>query len=73
VGRQSRYALLDHQFIPDTEGVVLDSDTMMVIIPGDQENGKYVQLTGATGHTTSSEVTDVVYPIPPNQKSPIRL
>jgi hypothetical protein len=47
----------------DTEGMVLDSDSMMGIIPGAQGNGKCVQLTGVTGHTTSAEVADVVYPI----------
>jgi hypothetical protein len=59
----TRYALFDQQFMTDTEGVVLDSDSMMGIIPGAQGNGKYVQLTGVTGHTTSGEVPDVVYPI----------
>ena len=47
----------------DTEEVVLDSDTMMGIIQGAHGNGKYVELTGVRGHTTSAEVTDVVYPI----------
>ncbi len=37
--------------------------TSMGIIPGSQDNDKYVQLTGITGHTTSVEVTEVVYPI----------
>ena len=59
----ARYALFDQQFMPDTEGAVVDSGTMMGIIPGAQVNGKCVQLTGVTGHTTSAEVADVVYPI----------
>ncbi len=59
----ARYALFDQQFMPDTEGAVVDSGAMMGIIPGTQVNGKCVQLTGVTGHTTSAEVADVVYPI----------
>ncbi len=47
----------------DTEGAVLDTDAMMGIIPGAKGNGKCVQLTGVTGHTTSAEVGDVFYPI----------
>jgi hypothetical protein len=54
----------------DTEGAVLDSDVMMGIIPGAKGNGKCVQLTGVTGHTTSAEVADVVYPILTESKKP---
>ncbi len=53
----------------DTEGVVLDSGVMMGILPGVKGNGKCVQLTGVTGHTTSAEVADVVYPILTKSKS----
>jgi hypothetical protein len=56
--------------MPDTEGAVLDSGAMMGIIPGAKGNGKCVQLTGVTGHTTSSEVADVVYPILTESKKP---
>ena len=66
----ARYALFDQQFMPDTEGAVLDSGAMMGIIPGAQGNGKCVQLTGVTGHTTSAEVADVVYPILTESKKP---
>ncbi len=59
----SRYALFDQQFMTDTEGVVLDCGVMMGIIAGAQGNGKCVQITGVTRHTTSAEVADVVYPI----------
>ncbi len=44
----------------NSEGVVLDSDTMMGIVPGAQRDGKCVQLTGVTGHTTSAEVTILI-------------
>jgi hypothetical protein len=54
----------------DTEGAVLDSGAMMGIIPGAQGNGKCVQLTVVTGHTTSTEVSDVVYPILTESKKP---
>ena len=67
----ARYALFDQQFMPDTEGAVLDSGAMMGIIPGAQGNGKCVQLTGVTGHTTSAEVADVVYPILTESKKAI--
>ena len=66
----ARYALFDQQFMPDTEGAVLDSVVMMGIIPGDKDNDKCVQLTGVTGHTTSAEVADVVYPILTESKKP---
>ncbi len=66
----TRYALFDHQFRSDTEGVVLDSDDMMGIIPRFQDNVKYVQLTDVTGHTTSVEVPEVVYPILTESKEP---
>jgi hypothetical protein len=66
----ARYPVFDQQFMTDTEGVVLDSDVMMGIIPGAQDNVKYVQLTGVTGHTTSLEVADVVYPILTESKNP---
>jgi hypothetical protein len=56
--------------MPDTEGAVLDSGAMMGIIPGAKGNGKCVQLTGVTGHTTSAEVVDVVYPILTESKKP---
>ena len=66
----ARYALFDQQFMPDTEGAVLDSGAMMGIIPGAKGNGKCVQLTGVTGHTTAAEVADVVYPILTESKKP---
>ncbi len=53
----------------DTEGVVLDSGVMMGILPGAKGSGKCVQLSGVTGHTTSAEVADVVYPILTESKS----
>ena len=42
----------------------------MGIIPGAHGNGKCVQLTGVTGHNTSAEVADVVYPILTDLKKP---
>jgi hypothetical protein len=54
----------------DTEGSVLDSGAMMGIIPGAKDNDKCVQLTGVTGHTTSTEVADVVYPLLTESKKP---
>ncbi len=66
----ARYTLFDQQFMPDTEGAVLDSGAMMGIIPGAKGNGKCVQLTGVTGHTTSAKVADVVYPILTESKNP---
>ncbi len=66
----ARYALLDQQFLPDTEGAVVDSGAMMGIIPGAQVNGKCVQLTGVTGHTTLTEVAGVVYHILTESKKP---
>jgi hypothetical protein len=66
----TRYVLFDQQFMSDTEGTVLDSGAMMGIIPGAKGNGKCVQLTGVTGHTTSTEVADVVYPLLTESKKP---
>ena len=56
-------AILDLNFVPDTEGVVVDSGDMMDIVKGINGEGKCVQLTGATGHIKSAEITDVVFPI----------
>jgi len=67
----ARYALSDQVFMPDTEGAVLDSGAMMGITPGAQGNGKCVQLTGVTGHTSSAaEDADVVYPMLTESKKP---
>ena len=42
---------------------MVDSGAMMDIVKGIKGEGKCVQLTGVTGHSKSSEITDVVFPI----------
>ena len=55
--------ILDLKFVPDTQGAVVDSGTMMDIVKGIKDEGKCVQLTGVTGHSKSAEIADVVFPI----------